>query len=248
MKVLQKSFYELSFDDLLEINDGYSSRSSSAAGSSSGYSSTSGGIYSAWNNNSKGSSIQGGFSGSYGVAVSIGEGGKSSYSLISAGVDAVSGEDLAKVVNGVSWPVGTESLEDGTFVTSEYGIREGIPCTAYSTSDTHFHDGVDIAAESGTRINSVGDGVVVESGYSEDYGNYVVIKHPSGASSKYGHCEDVSVGVGDTVKAGEQIGTVGSTGNSTGPHLHFGWDGNGDGKYNNPEYDNPSSVLSGGIF
>lgn len=248
MKVLQKSFFELSFDDLLEINGGYSSRSSSAAGSSSGYSSTSGGIYSAWNNNSEGSSIPGGFSGSYGVAVCIGEGGESSYSVISAVVDAASGEDFAKVVNGVSWPVGTESLEEGTAVTSEFGIREGIPGTADSTSDTHFHDGVDIAAESGTRINSVGDGVVVEAGYSKDYGNYVVIKHPSGASSKYGHCEDVSVGVGDTVKAGEQIGTVGSTGNSTGPHLHFGWDGNGDGKYNNPEYDNPLSVLSGGTF
>lgn len=248
MKVLQRSFYELSFDDLLGINGGYSSRSSSAAGSSSGYSSTSGGIYSAWNNNSKGSSIQGGSSGSYGVAVSIGEGGESSYSLISTGVDTASEDDLAKVVNGVSWPVGTESLEDGTAVTSEYGIREGIPGTADSTSGTHFHDGVDIAAESGTRINSVGDGVVVEAGYSEDYGNYIVIKHSSGANSKYGHWEDVSVGVGDTVKAGEQIGTVGSTGNSTGPHLHFGWDGNGDGKYNDPKYDNPSSVLSGGTF
>lgn len=120
MKVLQKSFYELSFDDLLGINGGYSSRSSSAAGSSSGYSSSSGGIYSAWNNNSKGSSIHGGFSGSYGVAVSIGEGGESSYSVISTGVDAASGDDLAKVVNGVSWPVGTESLEDGKYNDPKY--------------------------------------------------------------------------------------------------------------------------------
>ncbi|RSS80899.1 M23 family metallopeptidase [Streptomyces sp. WAC06614] len=84
-----------------------------------------------------------------------------------------------------------------------------------------YHTGVDFIASSGTSVKAVGAGTVVTAGWGGAYGNEVVIRHADGHYSQYGHLSQLSVSVGQTVSAGQQIGLSGSTGNSTGPHLHF---------------------------
>ena len=86
---------------------------------------------------------------------------------------------------------------------------------------TGFHSGLDIAASSGTPIRSCRSGTVVIAGWQGGYGNAVVIDHGGGMATLYGHQSQIAVSVGEKVLAGEVIGYVGSTGNSTGPHLHF---------------------------
>ena len=84
-----------------------------------------------------------------------------------------------------------------------------------------FHTGVDIGAASGTNIVAAAAGKVIVSTYNNAYGNYVVVDHGGGMSTLYGHMSKRLVNVGDTVAAGSVLGLVGSTGYSTGPHLHF---------------------------
>ncbi|MEU3822310.1 LysM peptidoglycan-binding domain-containing M23 family metallopeptidase [Streptomyces sp. NPDC030392] len=84
-----------------------------------------------------------------------------------------------------------------------------------------YHTGVDFAAASGTSIKAVGPGTVVSAGWSGAYGNEVVIKHADGNYSQYAHLSSLSVSAGQSVDGGQQIGLSGSTGNSSGPHLHF---------------------------
>jgi hypothetical protein len=87
----------------------------------------------------------------------------------------------------------------------------------------HNHKGQDIAAPTGTKVKSVDDGVVVRSSpvaQGGGYGNFIVVKHKDFYSA-YGHLSKREVNKGDTVKKGQLIGLVGSTGQSTGPHLHF---------------------------
>jgi murein DD-endopeptidase MepM/ murein hydrolase activator NlpD len=83
------------------------------------------------------------------------------------------------------------------------------------------HTGLDFAAPRGTRVDSVADGKVVFSGWAGSYGKAVIIKHTDGKRSLYGHLAKTRVKKGKTVRSGQMIGKVGSTGNSTGPHLHF---------------------------
>lgn len=86
---------------------------------------------------------------------------------------------------------------------------------------TKFHAGMDIAAPVGTKIGAAAAGVVTFAGWSKGYGNLVVIKHADGKETRYGHTSKMFVKEGDSVVAGQQIAAVGSTGKSTGPHLHF---------------------------
>lgn len=83
------------------------------------------------------------------------------------------------------------------------------------------HKGVDIAVPTGTKIYSVMDGTVKTAGYSSSAGNWIVIEDKDGYVSKYMHCNSLLVSTGARVKRGQLIATVGSTGNSTGPHLHL---------------------------
>lgn len=83
------------------------------------------------------------------------------------------------------------------------------------------HNGVDLAAPTGAPIRSVADGLVVFADSYAKYGNLVTIQHSGGLTTLYGHCETISVQPGQTVRAGQIIATVGNTGGSTGPHLHF---------------------------
>ena len=96
-----------------------------------------------------------------------------------------------------------------------------------------FHNGVDIALPTGTLVGSVSKGRVIQSYYSQSAGNYVVIEDESGYRCHYMHLNERYVSVGDEVSYGDVIGTVGNTGNSTGPHLHLGVQ-NEDRKWINP--------------
>ncbi|MDF6018347.1 M23 family metallopeptidase [Streptomyces sp. JH34] len=83
------------------------------------------------------------------------------------------------------------------------------------------HSGVDFQAASGSTVVAVGAGTVVEAGWGGAYGNNIVLKMKDGTYTQYGHLSSIGVSVGQSVGSGERIGVSGSTGNSTGPHLHF---------------------------
>ncbi|MFP8902789.1 M23 family metallopeptidase [Streptomyces atacamensis] len=83
------------------------------------------------------------------------------------------------------------------------------------------HSGIDFPANTGTPVRSVGPGTVVTVGWGGAYGNQIVIRHDDGKYTQYAHLSATKVSAGQKVDGGQQIGAVGSTGNSTGPHLHF---------------------------
>lgn len=120
-------------------------------------------------------------------------------------------------------------------VTSEFGER-----VHPITSEDKFHAGIDIAADSGTPIYSAFDGTVIVAEYDEWNGNFMKIMHDGDIMTVYCHCQKLNVSKGDTVKAGDVIGYVGSTGSSTGPHLHF------ELRIGNVSY-NPETALSEAI-
>ncbi len=101
-------------------------------------------------------------------------------------------------------------------ITSYYGQR-----LSPITGERAFHAGIDIAAPSGTPVFAAGKGVVTENGFNEILGNYIILKHPGTYKTVYGHLKKSFVVLGNSVNAGTVIGEVGSTGYSTGPHLHF---------------------------
>ncbi|WP_327190193.1 M23 family metallopeptidase [Streptomyces xinghaiensis] len=83
------------------------------------------------------------------------------------------------------------------------------------------HSGQDFAAPTGTSVKTVHKGTVVQAGWGGAYGNNIVVKHDAGTFTQYAHLSKITVPVGTQVTTGQEIGKVGSTGNSTGPHLHF---------------------------
>ena len=103
-----------------------------------------------------------------------------------------------------------------SYISSEYGYRVH-PIYGYQL----FHNGVDMAASSGTPILAAYSGKVIAAAYSSSMGNYVMIDHGDGLITIYMHASALYVSSGQEVSRGEQIAAVGSTGNSTGPHLHF---------------------------
>ena len=111
------------------------------------------------------------------------------------------------------WPVGVE----GTYITSPYGNRLHPIQGVY-----RYHDGIDIGnAGYGAPVVAAADGVVTYTGVMGGYGNCVMINHGSGIVTLYGHGQEIKTTLGAVVKQGDIIMAVGSTGNSTGPHLHF---------------------------
>lgn len=117
--------------------------------------------------------------------------------------------------NGWIWPI--DGNAPGHFtVTSIMGTRES-PGGIGSTN----HMGTDIAANTNSKILAVADGTVIQAGPNGGYGNSVTITTPQGYTVLYGHLNSVAVSKGQTVKQGDTVGYEGSTGNSTGPHLHF---------------------------
>jgi len=101
-------------------------------------------------------------------------------------------------------------------ITSRYGIRSD-PLSG----NQQMHQGIDLAAPEGTEVFAVADGTVTAAGFDNVYGNYVIISHSDNYSSLYGHLLSIDTVLRAEVKSGTLIGKVGSTGQSTGPHLHF---------------------------
>ncbi|MBQ2313824.1 MAG: M23 family metallopeptidase [Treponema sp.] len=116
-------------------------------------------------------------------------------------------------------------------LSSGFGARKD-PITGVNSS----HTGIDMACPTGTRINAALSGTVAFVGWSNVFGNYVIIKHIDGYQTLYGHMSKISTKKGAFVNQGEKIGEVGSTGYSTGPHLHFT-------VYKNGKLVNPMTVL-----
>jgi len=114
-----------------------------------------------------------------------------------------SGASQAPSGSGFIWPVSAP-------ITSPFGMRWGT-----------LHPGIDLGAAYGTPIHAAGSGTVVWCGWMSGYGNLVMIDHHNGLATAYGHQSQIAVGCNQEVSQGQVIGYVGSTGYSTGPHLHF---------------------------
>jgi murein DD-endopeptidase MepM/ murein hydrolase activator NlpD len=109
------------------------------------------------------------------------------------------------------WPV------DGGETTDGFGFR-GNP---FGGGSSEFHPGQDIAAPRGTPVFATADGVVIKADWQNGYGQTVVIDHGNGLTTRYGHLSKIEVEEGREISRGEELGQVGSTGRSTGPHLHY---------------------------
>jgi murein DD-endopeptidase MepM/ murein hydrolase activator NlpD len=119
--------------------------------------------------------------------------------------------DLTSKSAPEGWP-----LRNGGVVTSKFGFRRH-PITGRHS----MHMGIDIAAKRGTDIVAMADGLVIFAGRKSGYGNIVELRHANGLETRYGHNDRNLVREGDLIKKGQVIAKLGSTGRSTGPHVHF---------------------------
>lgn len=120
---------------------------------------------------------------------------------------------LAEVIytGDIRYPV------DNSRKTSEFGFRE----SPFNANKVEFHNALDIASPSGENIYAAASGTVITATFDVSLGNYVVLEHTNGFKTTYGHCSEILVSEGMVVRAGEVVARVGSTGDSTGPHVHF---------------------------
>lgn len=110
----------------------------------------------------------------------------------------------------ILWPT------DSRTINSSFGLRKD-PFTKRSAQ----HNGIDIDGEAGDPVYAAADGTVLHSGYDRFHGNHVILQHNAMYTTVYSHMQKTFVQTGDTVKRGSQIGEIGTTGRSTGPHLHY---------------------------
>ncbi|MEO7659051.1 MAG: M23 family metallopeptidase, partial [Pyrinomonadaceae bacterium] len=102
-------------------------------------------------------------------------------------------------------------------INNEFGFRRN----PFGGRSYEFHAGMDIDGERGDIVVAPANGTVIKAAYSGGYGNMVEIDHGSGLTTRYGHMSKIEASVGDLITRGQLIGFVGSTGRSTGPHLHY---------------------------
>ena len=113
----------------------------------------------------------------------------------------------------LSWPVtGSQTVS----LSMSYGFKK-----RFTEAGGSFHSGIDIPGKSGMKIAAAEAGSVVETGFDPQRGNYLIVDHGDGLTTLYAHCQAVLVNQGDTVEKDQEIALMGSTGMSTGPHLHF---------------------------
>jgi len=110
----------------------------------------------------------------------------------------------------------SKPLRGSYYISSRYGWRDN-PFVGSRT----FHNGIDMATSKGNPIYAALDGTVASTGYNVTYGNYIIVSHHSGYQTMYGHLNTILTAKGSRVTTATKIGTVGNTGQSTGPHLHF---------------------------
>ncbi len=125
------------------------------------------------------------------------------------------GISVGSAMNESPFARGSNPIEGGV-MTSGYGRRRDP-----FTGESRMHRAVDIAAPMGTPIQTLAPGVITMAETNGNYGQVVMVDHGDGWKSLYAHCDRMDVQVGDTVDGGAQLGTVGSSGRSTGPHLHL---------------------------
>jgi murein DD-endopeptidase MepM/ murein hydrolase activator NlpD len=147
------------------------------------------------------------------------------------------GEGFSLTVRRNGKSEGFRFIPDGEFSATErsFFLTEGFrfPLLTYRITSTfgprinpvtgnlRNHQGLDLAAPTGTEVYAARDGVVAELGDDPVYGKYLIIRHGDNWASLYGHLSEITVGLQRSVRSGSLIGKVGSTGQSTGPHLHF---------------------------
>ncbi|WP_328825406.1 M23 family metallopeptidase [Tomitella gaofuii] len=146
----------------------------------------------------------------------------------SAQADTGSAQQLGLLAEGVSLlgDVVSSSIGSAGSLLNGGGNRAVMP--VYGTVTSGFgprwgttHEGMDIAGAIGTPVSAAADGIVTEAGPAAGFGLWVRVQHDDGSTTIYGHINEALVKQGQTVRAGEQIATVGNRGDSTGPHLHF---------------------------
>lgn len=115
-----------------------------------------------------------------------------------------------------SWQLPTHAPLSGGLQSSSFGWRID-PFNGHQT----FHEGIDFVGETGTAIHAAAAGKVVYAAFHPQYGNMVEIDHGNGLTSRYAHASKLLVAEGDSIKVGQPVAELGSTGRSTGPHLHF---------------------------
>ena len=126
-----------------------------------------------------------------------------------------------------------ETLEGICFEDVDTGIEMSVPLEEYVitssfgyrfsplSGETGVHTGLDMAADYGQSVYAAADGIIVDSAWDNSYGNYVKIQHKNNTVTIYAHCSSLCVDEGEKISAGDRIARVGSTGASTGNHLHF---------------------------
>jgi murein DD-endopeptidase MepM/ murein hydrolase activator NlpD len=139
------------------------------------------------------------------------EAGKNIQSLINKKTEELKKQQQVKGTGTFIWPTPSSNR-----VTSRYGNRWHPIFKEYRK-----HNGIDIGASYGASVMAADSGVIIISEYSSSYGNYIVISHGNGITTLYAHLSKRLVKEGDKVAQGSVIGKIGSTGNSTGPHLHY---------------------------
>lgn len=102
-------------------------------------------------------------------------------------------------------------------INNEYGFRR----SPFGGRNYEFHGGLDIDGDRGDIVFAPANGVVTKAGWQGGYGNLIEVDHGNGLRTRYGHLSKIDVQVGDTIQRGQLMGAIGSTGRSTGPHLHF---------------------------
>jgi len=117
------------------------------------------------------------------------------------------------VIDNLSFPINYPAT-----VSSAFGIRKD----PFGGSGTEFHYGLDLSAPAGAEVTSLFNGVIARAGYDGGLGNYVIITHGKELQTLYAHLSEIKVKTGDVLKQHDVIGLVGSTGRSTGAHLHLG--------------------------
>lgn len=155
------------------------------------------------------------------IDLRVGSGGPESVAALDRAADQL--EQQVRVINDkiraeqlrlASIPMG---LPVKGYITDWFGIRRN----PFGEGGSEFHQGIDIAVDFGTPVTATADGIVIWAAPYSGYGNLVVIYHSNGLTTRYGHLSRITVEPGQRVRRGDQIGHAGSTGRSTGPHVHY---------------------------